>query len=444
VLSRLSAADSWIEDGGSRMRVSRRIFSDPEIHALELERIFNRTWIFLGHESELPRPGSYVTRPMGSDNVILLRSDDGAIRAFLNACRHRGMELCRADSGSSQRFVCPYHGWTYDTRGALRSTSFDRHYDRTQYAELGLTRVPRIEQYCGLIFGNWDEEACTLDEHLGDLKWYLGVLFGRTPRGLSVIAPPQRWHIEMNWKLGPLNFVDAQHALRTHSGSIAIGQDAPGAVTLAQMTQAAEVTPLVTFPEGHGVVTAPYSPEMPEFFDHDPQMVELYKQALTADQLAQLREAAPAVGTIFPNSSWVQPFVWLNRQHPPRIALHWRNWQPRGPNKVEIWSWYFAPAEASAELRHAMYQAAFQTFGMGGILDEDDSEVWASISRTMQGSIAARGYMDFSCGRSEATLRDYRFPGTAYPSLLTDHAQRGFLRRWRREMRQPEGEEHPT
>lgn len=163
-------------------------------------------------------------------------------------------------------------------------------------------------------------------------------------------------------------------------------------------------------------------------------MVTLYRQTLSSEQLAQMRESAPAVGTIFPNTSWVQPFVAVEKDKPLRPALHWRNWQPRGPDKVEIWSWYFAPAEASAQLRAEMYRAASQTFGAGGILDEDDSEVWASIGRSLRGSMAGRGFMDFSCGRSEATLKDYRFPGTAYPSLLTDHAQRGFLRRWRREM----------
>jgi phenylpropionate dioxygenase-like ring-hydroxylating dioxygenase large terminal subunit len=418
------------------MRVSRGIFTDPAIHALEIERIFNRTWLFLAHESEIPKPGDYVVRPMGSDHVIVLRGDDGGVRAFLNACRHRGMQLCRADAGNARRFVCPYHGWTYDTTGALRSTSFNQHYDKAQFVHLGLTPVAQVARYRGLIFGNWDAQAGSLDEHLGDLKWYLDILFGRTPCGMSVIAPPQRWIIETNWKIPPLNFVDAQHALRTHAGPIHIAQHASGAPTLAEMERAADATPLITFPQGHGIATSPYAPHLPEFFDHAPEMVALYKQTLGAEQLTQLREAAPGVGSIFPNTSWVQPFVAVETGKLPRIALNWRNWQPRGANEVEVWSWYFAPAEASAELRGDMYKAAFQTFGMGGTLEEDDSEVWSSITRTLQGSMAVREFMDFSCGRSEATVQGYRFPGTAYPSLLTEHAQRGFLRRWRRDMRQ--------
>jgi len=434
VAKSVERVEPWIEDRGSRMRVSRRIFADPDIHALEIERIFNRSWLFLGHESEIPQPGDYVIRPMGSDQVIVWRGADGGVRAFLNACRHRGMALCRADSGSARRIVCPYHGWTYDTTGALRTTSFNQHYDPAEFARLGLTPVGRLERYRGLIFANWDAQACSLEEHFGELKWYLDILIGRTPRGMSAIAPPQRWVIETNWKIPPLNFIDAQHALRTHTGPISIAQQAPGAPSPQQMEQAADATASVTFPQGHGIATTPYAAHLPEFFDHAPEMVAYYKQALSREQLAQLREAAPGVGTIFPNTSWVQPFVVIETDRVPRIALNWRNWQPRGPNEVEIWSWYFAPAEASEELRAEMHRAAFQTFGVGGTLEEDDSEVWSSITRTIQGSMAARGFMDFSCGMSEATLEGYRFPGTAYPSLLTEHAQRAFLRRWRREM----------
>ena len=431
-----ASPESWIEEAGPRMRVSRGIFTDPSIHALEIERIFNRSWIFLGHESEIPKPGDYAIRPMGSDNVILLRSDDGQIRAFLNACRHRGMELCRASAGTAHRFVCPYHGWTYDTLGALRSTSFDQHYDKTEFVRMGLTPVGRVSRYRGLIFGNWDANAGSLEDHLGDLKWYLDILFARTPGGMTAVAPPQRWVIETNWKIPPLNFVDAQHALRTHAGPLLIAQRAsPGAPTLAQMEKGSDATPLVTFPQGHCIASTPYSPNLPEFFDHAPEMVALYRKTLSTEQLAQLREAAPGTGTLFPNTSWVQPFVALETDRIRRIALNWRNWQPLGPNKVEVWSWYFAPAEASADLRAEMYQAALQTFGVGGTLEEDDSEVWSSITRTLQGSIASRGFMDFSAGRSDTAIQGYRFPGTAYPSLLTEHAQRGFLRRWHRDMR---------
>ena len=84
--------------------VNRRVFVDADIHAMELERVFAQSWLFVGHESEVARPGDYVTRTMGDDPVILSHSSDGQLRVFLNACPHRGALVCRADAGNSPSF----------------------------------------------------------------------------------------------------------------------------------------------------------------------------------------------------------------------------------------------------------------------------------------------------------------------------------------------------
>lgn len=423
-------AQAWEDEDGSR--VSRGIFVDPQVHALEIERIFNRSWLLLGHETEIPNTGDYVTRPMGSDHIIVSRGEDGTVRGFLNACRHRGMPVCRADAGNARRFVCPYHAWTYDTTGALRTTSHDQHYAGTDLSKLGLTLVPRLDLYRGLIFGSWNPQAPSLDEHLGDLKWYLDILFGRTPAGMTVLAPPQRWIVETNWKMPALNFMDAQHALKTHRGPMIMGQ-ASGSPPLSVLTQVANATPQLSFPQGHGIALGPGGgPGMPEFFGHPPELTPLYKSTLLPEQLKQFREAPPSVGTIFPNTSWVETLLPVAADKPPTTFFSLRNWQPVGPNKVEIWSWYFAEAEAPPEWRTQLHRTALQTFGMGGIFEEDDAEVWASISRFNQGSIASRQFMDFSAGRSSPPSGKVAGPGTAYPSLLTEQAQFGFIRQWKK------------
>src|SRR3954451_23081963 len=93
--------------------ISRRIFTDPEIHEMEIEKIFGKAWFYLGHESELPEPGDMISRPCGVDPAILVRDDDGVVRVFLNSCRHRGMRVCRTDRENGSFLRCPYHGWVY-------------------------------------------------------------------------------------------------------------------------------------------------------------------------------------------------------------------------------------------------------------------------------------------------------------------------------------------
>ena len=104
---------------GDRGLVSRRIFIEQDIYQQELERIFARCWLFLCHESQIPKPGDFFSTYMGEDPVLVMRDTGGKVNAFLNICRHRGNRLCRADSGNASSFSCPYHGWTYGNDGGL-------------------------------------------------------------------------------------------------------------------------------------------------------------------------------------------------------------------------------------------------------------------------------------------------------------------------------------
>src|SRR5262249_991731 len=106
--------------------VSREIFVSEEIYRQELDRVFARSWLFLGHESQIPRPGDYFVSSRGEESVILCRDRDRRVRVFLNSCRHRGMKVCRYDEGNTVEFMCPYHGWSYGTDGALVGVPFAR------------------------------------------------------------------------------------------------------------------------------------------------------------------------------------------------------------------------------------------------------------------------------------------------------------------------------
>jgi len=110
-------------DGGTQ---HRDIYWNEDIYAQELEQVFARSWLFLTHDSLIPKPGDFVTTFMGEDRVIVSRGRDGVVRAFLNSCNHRGNIVCRADSGNARSFTCHYHGWVYGLDGALADVPLEK------------------------------------------------------------------------------------------------------------------------------------------------------------------------------------------------------------------------------------------------------------------------------------------------------------------------------
>jgi fatty-acyl-CoA synthase len=200
------------------------LYTDPAVYQAELERIWYRTWVFVGHESEVPEAGDYVLKSIGPQSVIMSRDKAGRIHLLLNRCTHRGNLVCDAERGNSSAFRCPYHGWTFSNAGALLGYPFSSGYGgRELKAELGLGRVPRIDSYQGFVFGSFAEEGPTLAEHLGAAAEAFDRLVQLSPEGkVALTAGWLKHKVKANWKMLLENETDGYHPQFVHASIFSV------------------------------------------------------------------------------------------------------------------------------------------------------------------------------------------------------------------------------
>ena len=418
----------WVD--ARRGLVSREIFVSDDVCKLEMERIFNRSWIFLGHETELPKPGDFVSRNMGNAPVVVVRDNDGKIHALLNSCRHRGAKICRADAGNARHFVCPYHGWTYEKSGRLVTTTFDRHFPSGfDFSEYALPRVPRLEVYNGMIFASWNADAQSLVDYLGEIAWYIDPFLSRSPKGMEVLAPPHRWRAKANWKVGALNFIgDSQHILTTHVGPLTLD---PVRAARAGFATAAENSFQVATDQGHGCTLTYLAPGLPAeaYQTHPPDLEPLYRETLNSEQLKLLERLRVIVGTIFPNLSFIETQV-----GPAQKAIILRQWQPVSGTEMEILSWVLAEREASQQYKETVLRKGFHNFGAAGVFEQDDLELWASATYASNNEISKQFPYSFHTALPyiDKPEKDHKWPGRAFKPADTEVAQLEFMRHWDR------------
>jgi phenylpropionate dioxygenase-like ring-hydroxylating dioxygenase large terminal subunit len=199
-------------------RIHASLYTDPRVFEDEMERIFHRGWVFVGHESEIPAPGDYLTRHIGREPVIMVRGKDGAVEVLVNRCMHRGTLVCSAERGSARTFACPYHGWTYDLSGTLLGVPYPGGYAALDKRAHGLARPPRVSAYRGFVFASLSPDGPSLAEHLGPATRLIDRSCDLAPNGeIELSAGWVKHHCAANWKMLPENDSDGYHLGFVHA-----------------------------------------------------------------------------------------------------------------------------------------------------------------------------------------------------------------------------------
>lgn len=192
-------------------RARSSIYTDPAIFEAEMAKIFENTWVWVAHASEIDKPGAFKTAMVGRHPVIVVRDRRNAVHVLVNHCRHRAATVCEVPKGKTNSFVCPYHGWSYALDGSLRGVPHESGYDGSlDKTELGLQSL-RVEQYNGLIFATFRNDIESLVDFLGGAKKWID-LFMKQGGGFPVkVLGEHKFRFPGNWKIQLENTTDAYH-----------------------------------------------------------------------------------------------------------------------------------------------------------------------------------------------------------------------------------------
>lgn len=419
--------------------IDRNIFTDEEIYQQELEQVFARSWLFVGHESQIPNAGDFVTTTMGEDPVIVARAPDMSIHVLLNSCRHRGNAVTRANLGNCSSFMCAYHGWTYDTKGELIAIPGfkELYHEDLDMKQWGLVTCPQVESFHGLIFANWDPTAPGLVDYMGEYAWFLETRVNPTGKGSELNGGIFKWTMDHNWKFAADNFVgDGYHAAISHKSATMVGHRGVNIGNGQQIEQTNELarwksqsdpnTFRLATKYGHGAGLRVRAEDGPPVKPEEQGPLAEYTRAryeAMVHHLGRNRAKLSGFNCMFPNFS-------INSS-----ADQIHVWHPRGPHYTESWVYVLVDKGAPEDVKLELAKEAARHFGPSGMFEQDDSDNWR-LSTTGAKSVIGRRYpLHYSMGLK---YNDWAEPKEDLPlrriGSLGDTNQLNFYRHWQEMM----------
>ncbi len=352
-------------------KVHGSLYTDTAIFAEELRKIWYRTWVFVGHESEVRQPNDYVRKKLGLQDVIMTRDRDGDLHLLLNRCSHRGNQVCDDAKGNSGTFRCPYHGWTFRNTGELVGFPFFKGYGERKL-DLPMGRVPRVDTYGGFVFGSFAADGPSLTEHLGAAAGEIDRLCRLSPEGQVALDAGWLQHqARANWKLLAENETDGYHPQFVHGSIFGVTGSTIGPLYSDSSTA-------VTRDLGNGHSENDLRPEFRKFAEpmrwfgtteaRVPHYVAAIREKYGADADRILIEGGPHV-MIFPNLFIAEIQVF--------------NIQPVAVDECVQYS-TAVQLEGAPELNRRMVSQCMGSVGPAGMLLADDTEMYERNQRGVQ------------------------------------------------------------
>lgn len=396
--------------------VSLSAYNDERVYRAELENIFYSTWIYLGHVSEIKDAGSYKSTRIGERPVFIIRDSAGKIRAFLNACTHRGAALCREEYGSAKTIVCPYHNWSFKPNGELIGVP-----DRERYPaafstkDYGLTPLPRLAEYGGLIFGSFNPDVPPLEEFLGLAKRYIDLWLKRAVDGEFTVGQANKYSYSGNWKLHSENVVDGYHPHIVHRATFGMLKKYQGTAGREIFDRATPHSEGLTraLPGGHGTL------EAATFFES--AFVPAKISQAYIDRVRELNgDEAPDILSnrhllIFPNLVLMDHVM--------------RTWYPLAAGRTEIFSYVLRNSAIDPVVDQGRLYDQQMLYSWSGTVSPDDADMFAACQT---GAHSGPDKMiPFMRGLGMEQVRD---SGERIGGYSDETPQRSFWSQWTRMM----------
>jgi phenylpropionate dioxygenase-like ring-hydroxylating dioxygenase large terminal subunit len=433
---RMTAFSSDFADLVTDLRVHRAVYTDPQVFALEQERIFRRAWLYVGHESQVPERGDWVLTRLGPQEMILIRGDGGNLSLLHNRCPHRGSRLLSGTKGRVGQIVCPYHAWSFAADGKLTGVplpagygpDFDLNDLRNQ-----IERAPRVESWRGFVFASHAPSGPGLGEFLGGIALALDNLVDRAPEGrVRQVGGALRMQYRGNWKLFMENAVDLVHPGFVHASAVAAARADADAAALpgvtgqvVQMQLANGLRPaewdalkIHAYEGGHISMDSFYRQGVIAAQRSDP-VFQRYFEALSRAH-GELRAKEILSVDRFNNLIW--PNLSVNSRFQAMRVI-----EPLAVDLTQVTSYCFALEGAPPEMSGLAVRFLTAAASAGSLVAADDLEIFERCQRGLLN--AQSDWIDISrgLGRDEPGSGELLAPGT---SEIPIRWQLGTWRKW--------------